>query len=182
MGCVDGGGVTLAMEESEPVFEGLLRSLGIDSLPSGIESCACNCKRFWSPGIDSASLCSLARKLGSRTGPTGWESIPVLLKRSTNTSSGLFSYIWWRRNHFFFSTSISFMSTWRRSINTRNEDEWVKMFQLDREVSKVRQISTVTLVLKTDHYNTWFDFRCWRSILEIDVRSAFFAALCCSVL
>jgi hypothetical protein len=55
------------------------------------------------------------------------------------------------------------------------------MFQLDREVSKVRQISTVTLVLKTDHYNTCFGFRCLGSILEIDVRRALSTALCCSV-
>jgi hypothetical protein len=40
--------------------------------------------------IDSASLCSLAVryvKKGCRTGPPGWESIPRLLKRFTNTSS-----------------------------------------------------------------------------------------------
>ncbi len=42
--------------------------------------------------IDSTSLCSLAGQYdikGCRTGPPGWESIPGLLKRSTNTGSGL---------------------------------------------------------------------------------------------
>jgi hypothetical protein len=40
--------------------------------------------------IDSASLCSLpgrCDKLGCRTGPPGWESIPMLLKMFTNTGS-----------------------------------------------------------------------------------------------
>ncbi len=42
------------------------------------------------PGIDSANLCSLAGwydKNGCRTGPPGRESIPGLLKRSTDTGS-----------------------------------------------------------------------------------------------
>jgi hypothetical protein len=41
-------------------------------------------------GIDFASLCSLAgqyEKYGCRTGPPGWESIPGLPKRFTNTGS-----------------------------------------------------------------------------------------------
>jgi hypothetical protein len=48
------------------------------------------CKRLRSPGIDSANLCSLAGryvKLGRRTGPPGWESIPGLLKSFTNAGS-----------------------------------------------------------------------------------------------
>ncbi len=48
------------------------------------------CKRLWSPGIDSAGLCSLVgwyEKYGCRTGPPGWESVPGLLKRFTNTRS-----------------------------------------------------------------------------------------------
>ncbi len=51
------------------------------------------CKRLRSPGIDSASLCSLAGrnyKKGWRTGPPGWESILGLLK-------GL-KYRLWREN------------------------------------------------------------------------------------
>jgi hypothetical protein len=43
-------------------------------------------------GIDFASLCSLPGrydKYSCRTGPSGWESILGLLKRSTNTSSGI---------------------------------------------------------------------------------------------
>jgi hypothetical protein len=42
-------------------------------------------------GIDSAILCSLAGwydEWGCRTGPQGWESIPGLLKRSSETVSG----------------------------------------------------------------------------------------------
>jgi hypothetical protein len=43
------------------------------------------CKRLRSPGIDSASLCSMTGREGRRTGPPGWESIPGLLKRFTNS-------------------------------------------------------------------------------------------------
>ncbi len=42
------------------------------------------------PGIDTASLCSLADlyvKKGCRTGLPGWESIPALLKRFTNSGT-----------------------------------------------------------------------------------------------
>ncbi len=49
-------------------------------------------KGLRSPGIDSTSLCSLASryvKLGCRAGPSGWESIPGLLERFTNTGSAL---------------------------------------------------------------------------------------------
>jgi hypothetical protein len=49
------------------------------------------CKRLRSQGIDSASLCSLAgryAKQGCRSDPPGWESIPGLLKRFTNSCSG----------------------------------------------------------------------------------------------
>ncbi len=52
------------------------------------------CKRLKSPVIDSgnrsASLCSQAGRYvtwGCRTGPSGWESIPGLLERFTNTGS-----------------------------------------------------------------------------------------------
>ncbi len=38
---------------------------------------ACIYKRFWRPGIDSEESI-----------PAGWESIPGLLKRPTNTGSG----------------------------------------------------------------------------------------------
>ena len=46
------------------------------------------CKGLRRPGIDSASLCSMAgryEKQGCCTDPPGWESIPGLLKRFTNT-------------------------------------------------------------------------------------------------
>jgi hypothetical protein len=49
-------------------------------------------KLLWSPGIDSASLCRLAGrydKKGCCTGPLGWEPIPRLLKRFTNTGQNL---------------------------------------------------------------------------------------------
>ncbi len=42
------------------------------------------------PRIDSASLCSMAGrydKYGCRIGPPGWESVPGILKRFTNTGS-----------------------------------------------------------------------------------------------
>jgi hypothetical protein len=48
------------------------------------------CKRLRSSEIDSASLCSLGGryvKQGCRSGPRGWESIPELLKRFTNSCS-----------------------------------------------------------------------------------------------
>jgi hypothetical protein len=59
------------------------------------------CKRLRSPGIDSQKSIPLAyvawragtTKKGCRTGPPGWESIPGLLKRSTNTGS-VWVYIW----------------------------------------------------------------------------------------
>jgi hypothetical protein len=56
--------------------------------------------RYRFRGIDSASLCSLATrydKLCCCTGPTGWESIPGLIKRFTNTGSGFTG----SRNRFF---------------------------------------------------------------------------------
>ncbi len=71
-----------------------LRSPGIDSKePIPLTNVAWTriCKRLRSPGIDSASLCNLAsryNKLGCRTGPPDWESIPSRLKRFTNTGSG----------------------------------------------------------------------------------------------
>ncbi len=49
------------------------------------------CKQLRSPGIDSTSLGSLLGRYAKSvccTGPPGWESIPGLLKRSTNTGSG----------------------------------------------------------------------------------------------
>jgi hypothetical protein len=55
------------------------------------------CKCLWSPGIDSQESISPAyvawrastiNTVGFRTGPPIWESIPGLLKRSTNTGSG----------------------------------------------------------------------------------------------
>jgi hypothetical protein len=48
------------------------------------------CKLLRSPGIDSASLCSLqgqSVKKGCGTCPPGWESISGFLKRFTNTGS-----------------------------------------------------------------------------------------------
>ncbi len=74
--------------------------LGITSRPCNIvlvfnqqpqQTKARICKRLSSPGIDSASLCRVTGryvKWGCRTGPQGWESIPGLLKRFTNTGSG----------------------------------------------------------------------------------------------
>ncbi len=58
------------------------------------------CKRLRSPGIDPKKSIPPAyvawrsgtSKKGCRTGPPGWESIPRLLKRFTNTSSRLASH------------------------------------------------------------------------------------------
>jgi hypothetical protein len=50
------------------------------------------CKRSRSPGIDSVSLCSLESryvKKGCYPGTSDWESIPGLLKRLTNSVSGI---------------------------------------------------------------------------------------------
>jgi hypothetical protein len=54
------------------------------------------CKRLWTLGIDyeeSIPPANVAwgpvRVPGFRTGPPGWESIPRLLTRSTNTGSDL---------------------------------------------------------------------------------------------
>jgi hypothetical protein len=50
------------------------------------------CRDFKEPEIDSASLSSLAGrydKESCHSGPPGWESISVLVKRFTNTGSGI---------------------------------------------------------------------------------------------
>ncbi len=57
----------------------------------GLSYRARSCKHLRSPGINSASLFSLACrfvKQGCPTGPPGWESIPGILKRFTDSGSG----------------------------------------------------------------------------------------------
>jgi hypothetical protein len=67
-----------------------------DALPSSMRRCLSPyCKRLWSPGIDSEESIPSAYvpwragydKKGCRSGQPGWELIPELLKRLTNTGS-----------------------------------------------------------------------------------------------
>ncbi len=63
--------------------------LGRNRVGIGLSYRARICQRLRSPGIDSASLCSLAaRYVGMSYRPAGWKSIPGLLERFKNTGSG----------------------------------------------------------------------------------------------
>ncbi len=65
-----------------------LRFHCVRGMLAGIESIARICKRSWSPGIYEEESIPPAY-VAWRAGQAGWESIPGLLKRSTNTGSGL---------------------------------------------------------------------------------------------
>jgi hypothetical protein len=81
---VEGGGAR------PPPFHYIYNHVQSCSVRSSWEGRARICKRIRSPGIDSAKLFSLAGnyvKKSCRTLPPGWESIPGLLKRFTNTGS-----------------------------------------------------------------------------------------------
>jgi hypothetical protein len=101
-----------------------------ESTPSDFVVRARIFNRLWSPGIDSASLCGSEgryEKWGCRTGPPGWESIPGLLKWSTNMGSG--GPVWQIGLQYRPARLGSIPGLHKRFTNTVLEPEFVKLLR-----------------------------------------------------